>query len=606
MSKFMRTKYSLRRASKKKKTTSGSKLKKSLMSEKEESDYLANMKRRKRSIGQDEEDFIEKELKHFKPNFLHEDDTKISLEDMTNSTRLNQTKEGLKYKGKKKRPKTLKGISSKTKSMVNRLRSSKRNLRKELFDDETSPVRAINFSTYRKKNLRMLDSCPKKKVIIKKKLVKSQNSSKNKSSSKRRKKKFKTPSKIVKEDKMKFDPTKHFLRSPSKLSRKKKIDLIMEKVKGEQARSTNSIKHKLRNFKPLKLSERIQEYKELSKRRCFSLNSDLYDLLNSFKFGDNIFSLLNQKHKTNCAFLSEISNRVLKTHKTNFEEIELRRILHLEEKLFKVNWELNERRNEEELLLKIPRDENELGAVLKEFLSRREEDLREAMYEFVKGFHEEFLKKRKLKYDYTREKCWHSDFDLSKEVPHVPLAKLPQKPKEGYGSNKKLQTFFKNDDNFKNSKKSNFKKMLENSNAFAHSSKGKMEEEKLSFEDLLIMEIQRKEKMLKDQAINRENMNGGFGIKGKRIEIVRIATSIKIIYHSRNVNNMFLVKVINKVYKANKLNLMSHAEIKTLIEGIVLKSEGWLKLVDNRDGTILRIDKSKCFNKVLKKLKKIK
>lgn len=67
---------------------------------------------------------------------------------------------------------------------------------------------------------------------------------------------------------------------------------------------------------------------------------------------------------------------------------------------------------------------------------------------------------------------------------------------------------------------------------------------------------------------------------------------------------MFLVKVIDQVFKNNRFSILSKDEVLDVIEGIVRYSFGWVKLVDNPQGKLLRMDKKVNFNKVIENIKK--
>lgn len=620
MSSTYRTNYSLRsrKSSSKKQSSKKERQRRSIEEETriEKEDYLLTIKRSSKKLKEIEEEAeIFKNFKHHKGNLFHEDDTKLTLSDLTNNdakTILDKIKGQSQNsrKGQKKEA-HLKTLNFSTKNLIQKLKNEKNSkLRETLFDNDDDseeceifhPGNSINFQTFKKEreteksNLRLLDSCPKSRV--KDLLSRRKNSDKNKE-----KNKFKTPKKS-KNDKIEFDPTKHYLNSP-KLRKDSRTISIIEKVKNEQSNSTNMIKHKLRSFKKLKLSERIEEYKQLSLKKEFHLSNKLEKLFSKFKYFDIVFDLSNQQNNGNCNFFKEISLKVLKSYRETYGVSELRKTLFLEEfKLFQVLWDKNERHeNRDELLLKLPDDDenNFKKKVNKMCLDKRAKLLREKMVDFVKTYHENFLKKNNLDFSYEKEGCWHSDFDLSKEVPELPMIDLPEKPNTST-FNQKMSLFFKaNDDKFKPMESAKYQRMLKKVNPFER--KKSKEGESLSFEEIMIKAIKEKEKERLEQKKQSEMLKKrGFSNKNK-IQIVRVANSIKMHYNSRKLDNMFLVKVVEKVYKTNKLNLIGKNEIQDLIDIIVMKSDGWLEYVDNEAGVILRMNKEIAYNGVLKKLK---
>ena len=89
----------------------------------------------------------------------------------------------------------------------------------------------------------------------------------------------------------------------------------------------------------------------------------------------------------------------------------------------------------------------------------------------------------------------------------------------------------------------------------------------------------------------------------KLSEMINIVDIIKYYYTLRGVSNIFLINLVNYIYTSNTQFILSEQEIMRLIEQIAVISPEWIKLVDNENGKIVRLNKEFPVFNVLKQLK---
>jgi hypothetical protein len=240
----------------------------------------------------------------------------------------------------------------------------------------------------------------------------------------------------------------------------------------------------------------------------------------------------------------------------------------------------------------------------KENLLKRKKALRALLTNYMKKFHEQFLLTKKIKnFDYKLEGCWHSSFDIE-SVPDISAAALPAKPEKH-----KKRVYQRLAEMDQNSRKNATKydklveKLVQRTNQKRN--RGKMEEEGKgeaeSLEEMILRTVKAKEQEM--EARRRAKQNSG-GRTAQVVNLVRVANTLKMYYGSRKVKNMFLVKVVDYVYKANRMNLLGKDQIRRIIEEIASGACEWLKIVENPSGLILRMDKGVKYSDVLSWLKK--
>jgi len=85
--------------------------------------------------------------------------------------------------------------------------------------------------------------------------------------------------------------------------------------------------------------------------------------------------------------------------------------------------------------------------------------------------------------------------------------------------------------------------------------------------------------------------------------LLLIARSIRNMYVESKVNNMFLEKVSQKIAKRLQSTLLSRDEIMSCTRKLINSVEGWLSIIENKEGKLLRIDRSISFGRVVELIK---
>ena len=71
-----------------------------------------------------------------------------------------------------------------------------------------------------------------------------------------------------------------------------------------------------------------------------------------------------------------------------------------------------------------------------------------------------------------------------------------------------------------------------------------------------------------------------------------MAESIKHLYSSKGVSNLFVKVVLERLSKGCFTSILSQDQIRNSLLRLVERCQGWLTLVDNQEGDILRMNKS--------------
>ena len=199
-----------------------------------------------------------------------------------------------------------------------------------------------------------------------------------------------------------------------------------------------------------------------------------------------------------------------------------------------------------------------------------------------------------FEFNYFKERFWHSSFNLDR-VDVIPDANLLVKPKTARNEQlQKMKRFLHAPEADKRIIKQ-MKTFFEHSQASNEASdhESEIESERYEFRAGTLSSNKMIQPIVPSSILNRK----ASGIRKAPVESPQLLLSKKIInqilflikqYFSANkVSNMFLGTLIDTLSKRSKL-LLSKAELQTYLMYIIENSKGWVNLVENCSGQILR------------------
>ena len=83
-----------------------------------------------------------------------------------------------------------------------------------------------------------------------------------------------------------------------------------------------------------------------------------------------------------------------------------------------------------------------------------------------------------------------------------------------------------------------------------------------------------------------------------------VARIIRTMYTEKRVANIFFDELLSEIAKKIQMQLVSRSEVHVLVTELGKIVNGWLRVISNQDGDILRVDKTVPFCVVLSMIKK--
>lgn len=290
-----------------------------------------------------------------------------------------------------------------------------------------------------------------------------------------------------------------------------------------------------------------EKYLEVTKPGSFlQLPAAFNRLFNIFKQIDQIIVLFQQKsHPT---FWVNVQTQVVKLLQIRISIQDFQRVLSVFPDCYKVELITNEKSHNLEFYITFPEDDYKTKNTSSEsYLNQRKCHFREKLINIVTEHHNGWLKENKFKaHNPEQHSTWHVGFDLhSLKDEIILLNDLPIKRQEVTMT---IKQFLQNKDN---SLDDSVKKTMEAAekkfpNFIPYKPTDSKQEETQTLKQKLINIIKQKEKALAEK-INEEKLakESGANFSNNTKELKLIAQCLKMHYASRQVSNMFIVKVID-------------------------------------------------------------
>lgn len=317
------------------------------------------------------------------------------------------------------------------------------------------------------------------------------------------------------------------------------------------------------------------------------------ELIDLQQYIDEALATLRMKDKP--SFFENISKTVFQIGKIHLQMDHFLQILYACPQLYSLSWEMNEQLKKHSLVVSFSGLENSGSCRSNAFLSSRKAKLVDKLLSFIFEEHERFLEKIGVEdFSLSISKVWHSGFKLH-NIPKLPKSELPPLP-----TLSKINTISSFLSSSSSSKDSVVVRLMKDSIA-SKSNRNISSFKGATFEEKLTAKIRLKETEMRNKRAQAERLNRSYACMFDRL--IQVCSCVKMYYRSRNVSNMFLVKVVDHIYRSNSLSLQSKDEVLRLIEGVVMLGKGWLTIVENKDGSILRLNKKIDFNVVTQGIK---
>lgn len=317
------------------------------------------------------------------------------------------------------------------------------------------------------------------------------------------------------------------------------------------------------------------------------------DLLVHMTQVDTVLYLLRQKR--GAVFWKELAENCEQNLKVHLDGQKIRKIMHAYPESYVVRWERVGA--DYQLVIDFAEDKANLQA--------REQRFRAIIVQLVKHQHAKFLKDIRNE-EFTLHPCnrklWHPQFPLQK-VPELPEARFPPKPllqdsdaiqvqpgDKQVKLKKQLLTEIM-ESGSQDQSKARSKKVKEEEELLKYAEKLNLGKNTSGLSDRLYRIIKAKEHKIqleKEKQSSQKNI-----IAAKKEDILKICDIIKLHYSIRQVSNMFLVQVIDKVSDSIKRSsLLSPLQIEEILQSLADFCPEWLTLVPNKEGRILRMNRA--------------
>ena len=346
------------------------------------------------------------------------------------------------------------------------------------------------------------------------------------------------------------------------------------------------------------------KYSEVTKPgKEIQLPADFSRLFNIFKQIDQILVLYQQK--SNPTFWVNIQTQLVKLLQIRVSIQDFQRIQNVFPDSYKIELVTNEKSRNLEFYITFPENDYKTKNTFSEaYLNQRKGQFRGNLLNIVSEHHNGWIKENKFKaHNYELHRTWHVGFDLhSINNEHIPQKDLPARRSEVKLT---VKEFLEKKENCLNE---DIKKTMQAAeknfpNFIPYKQTGPIQEGSQTQKERIIEVIKQKEKALAEK-INEDKkaIESGANFQNHKKELKLIAQNLKMHYASRQVSNMFIVKVIDYVYRSAFNSMMEKTRIQNMQIHMCKILPDWLTIVENPDGTILRMNKSYEFAKVTEKL----
>lgn len=354
-----------------------------------------------------------------------------------------------------------------------------------------------------------------------------------------------------------------------------------------------------------------EKYKDLLVGETLPLPIDLKNHLTIFKEIDTILYSYNCFNKTN--FLNNIIS-FINTEKNITVTLEnILKIMELSPWTYTLNWKYNEKYREDKLIINFNCSKEEI--IDCNFINKRYSSFSDDLYKYTKDKYILFTQSNNIKisnnsYDKYDIKVWSHKFDLH-EIKLEAMATVPPKKcvqhiksinellsKDKYIQENDVKKIIESNSEYQ--KNSNFIKNMINNNTINSKIKGFYEEtansgQPLSIRDRILEEIKIKERIINQIKLEKQNNSDNSEV------YFEIVNKLKLYYNTRNVSNMFLVKIIEYLCK-NLSSNYGYEEIKAFISKIIEYAPEWGQLIENNNKTILKLNKGVDYKAIRDKL----
>ncbi|KAL4499203.1 hypothetical protein ABPG72_006789 [Tetrahymena utriculariae] len=353
-----------------------------------------------------------------------------------------------------------------------------------------------------------------------------------------------------------------------------------------------------------------QRYEDLLKcdQQEFALPYKYKVLLEAFQKFDECIQFFKDRNKP--TLFNELKYNMEQTMRATISLKQLQQIIHLYPQAFQLKWVRNEQAHEKwDLSVNSACDENDNREVLTK--ADRLQKLKNLLVEKIKYFHNLYLKSKArehLEQELLDNFRWHDEFKLQ-DVPNLEEQVLPLKPYE-------IKVEPLKETLEKNSVKNDILARLMRSKAEEQEEKEKQRKEliekslyistkenKTGLSDRLYQLIKAKEEKINEEKL-RQSLSKGNEMQRRIPEIKKVVEIIIVYYIQRKVSNMFYASVVDYLTQSSNIIISKSAAIE-IIDYLISNCPFWITLIPNKQGSIIRIDKSVALSKILAEVEKV-
>ncbi|KAL4454704.1 hypothetical protein ABPG74_021909 [Tetrahymena malaccensis] len=353
-----------------------------------------------------------------------------------------------------------------------------------------------------------------------------------------------------------------------------------------------------------------QRYEDLLKgdQQEFVLPYKYKMLLETFQKFDECIQFFKDRNKA--TLFNELKFNMEQTMRATISLKQLQQVIHLYPQAYQLKWVRNEQANEKwDLSVNSACDENDNRVVLTK--ADRLQKFRNLLVEKVKYFHNLYLKsqaREHLEQDLLDNFRWHDDFKLQ-DVPNLEEQTLPLKPYEikveplketlekNQVKNDILARLMQSKAQEQEDKEKKRKELIEKSLYIS------TKENKTGLSDRLYQLIKAKEEKINEEKL-RQSLSKENEMKRRIPEIKKVVEIMIVYFIQRKVSNMFYASVVDYLTQSNNIIISKSSAIE-IIDYLIQYCPFWITLIPNKQGSIIRIDKSVSLSKILTEVEKI-
>ncbi|EAR97866.1 DNA replication factor Cdt1 (macronuclear) [Tetrahymena thermophila SB210] len=353
-----------------------------------------------------------------------------------------------------------------------------------------------------------------------------------------------------------------------------------------------------------------QRYEDLLKgdQQEFALPYKYKVLLETFSKFDECIQFFKDRNKP--TLFKDLKFNLEQTMRATISLKQIQQIIHLYPQAYQLKWVQNKQAHEQlDLLVNSACDENDNRVVLTK--ADRLQKLRNLLVEKVKYFHNLYLKsqaREHLEQELLDNFRWHDDFKLQ-DVPNLEEQALPLKPFEikveplketlekNQVKNDILARLMKSKAEEQEEKEKQRKELIEKSLYIS------TKENKTGLSDRLYQLIKAKEEKINEEKL-RQSLSKGTEMQRRIPEIKKVVEIIMVYYIQRKVSNMFYASIVDYLTQSSNIIISKSSAIE-MIDYLIQNCPFWITLIPNKQGSIIRIDKSVALSKILAEIEKI-